>query len=154
VGGWRVSTFLTWMSGLPLYFSAPSGGLLAPNNTQTPNLIAPVQILHGIGIGNPWFSTSSFAAATGTAFGNVGRNYLSGPNFFNLDAALSKSIRFTERFNLDLRLEAFGVTNTPQFFFTTGNGTAAGLTLGSSSFGDITNATGGRQLQLGLKFNF
>jgi hypothetical protein len=154
VGGWRVSTFLTWMSGLPLYFSAPSGGLLAPNNTQTPNLVAPVQILHGIGIGNPWFSTSSFAPATGTAFGNVGRNYLSGPNFFNLDASLSKSIRFTERFNLDLRLEAFGVTNTPQFFFTTGNGSAAGLTLGSSSFGHITSATGGRTLQLGAKFNF
>ena len=154
LGGWRVSSFLTWMSGLPLYFSAPSGGLLAPGNTQTPNLVAPVQILHGIGVGDPWFSTSSFAPATGTAFGNVGRNYLSGPNFFNLDASISKSIRFTERFNLDLRLEAFGVTNTPQFFFTTGNGTAAGLTLGSSSFGDITNATGGRTLQLGLKFNF
>jgi len=156
LGGWRVSSFLTWMSGLPLYFSAPSGGLLAPGNTQTPQLIAPVQILHGIGIGNPWFSntSSTFVGATGTNFGNVGRNYLSGPNFFNLDAALSKSIRFAERYSLDLRLEAFGVTNTPQFFFTSGNGSAAGVTLGSSSFGDITSATGGRQLQLGLKFNF
>jgi Carboxypeptidase regulatory-like domain len=154
LGGWRVSSFLTWMSGLPLYFSASSASLLAPNNTQTPNLVAPVQILHGIGVGNPWFSTSSFAAPAADTFGNVGRNYLSGPGFFNLDAALSKSIRFTERFNLDLRLEAFGVTNTPQFFFTTGNGTAAGVTLGSSSFGDITNATGGRTLQLGAKFNF
>jgi hypothetical protein len=156
LGGWRISSFLTWMSGLPLYFSAPSGGLLAPGNTQTPQLIAPVQILHGIGLGNPWFSntSSTFVAATGTNFGNVGRNYLSGPNFFNLDAALSKSIRFTERYNLDLRLEAFGATNTPQFFFTSGNGTVAGLTLGSSSFGQITNATGGRQLQLGAKFNF
>ncbi len=156
VGGWRISSFLTWMSGLPLYFSAPSGGLLAPGNSQTPQLIAPVQILHGIGIGNPWFSntSSTFVPATGTNFGNVGRNYLSGPNFFNLDAALSKSIRFTERYNLDLRLEVFGATNTPQFFFTTGNGTAAGLTLGSSSFGDITSATGGRTLQLGAKFNF
>jgi len=144
------------MSGLPLYFSAPSGGLLAPFNTQTPQLIAPVQILHGIGINNPWFSntSSTFVQLKGTTFGNVGRNYLSGPNFFNLDAALSKSIRFAERYSLDLRLEAFGVTNTPQFFFTTGNGSAAGLTIGSSSFGDITSATGGRQLQLGLKFNF
>jgi hypothetical protein len=154
VGGWRISSFLTVMSGLPLYFSANSGGLLAPGNSQTPDLVAPVQILHGIGLGNPWFSTSSFALPSGTAFGNVGRNYLSGPNFFNLDAALSKSIRFTERVNLDLRLEAFGATNTPQFFFTTGNGTAAGLTYKSSSWGDITSATGGRQLQLGAKLNF
>jgi hypothetical protein len=159
VGGWRISSFLTLMSGLPLFFTASSGGLLAPGNTQTPNLVAPVQILHGIGTSSPWFSTSSFAAPTGDAFGNVGRNYLSGPGFFNLDAALSKSIHFTERYSLDLRLEALGATNTPQFYFNNTNGTpsggtAAGTTLASSSFGDITSASGGRQLQLGLKFNF
>ncbi len=154
LGGWRISSFLTFMSGLPLYFTAPGNSLLAPNNTQTPNLVSPVQILHGVGPANPWFSASSFAAPAGTSFGNVGRNYLSGPNFFNLDAALSKSIRFTERYNLDLRLEAFGATNTPQFFFASNGGTAAGTTLGSSSFGQVTNATGGRQLQLGAKFNF
>lgn len=154
LGGWRVSSFLTWMSGLPLYFTAPSGNLKAPNNTQTPDLIAPVQILHGIGVGNPWFSTSSFAPPTGTNFGNVGRNYLSGPNFFNLDAALSKSTKMSERMSLDLRLEAFGATNTPQFFFASNGGTASGTTLGSSSFGDITSATGGRVLQLGAKLTF
>lgn len=154
LGGWRVSTFLTIMSGLPLFFTANSTSLLAPGNTQTPNLVAPVQILHGVGLGNPWFTTASFAAPAAATFGNVGRNYLSGPNFFDLDAALSKSIRFTERYNLDLRLEAFGVTNTPQFFFASNGGGAGGTTLGSTSFGQITSATGGRQLQLGVKFNF
>jgi hypothetical protein len=155
LGGWRISSFLTIMSGLPLYFTANSTSLLAPGNTQTPNLVAPVQILHGVGIGNPWFTKSSFSAVpTAATFGNVGRNYLSGPNFFDLDASLSKSIRFTERFNLDLRLEAFGVTNTPQFFFASNGGTASGTTLESSSFGQITSATGGRQLQLGVKLNF
>jgi carboxypeptidase family protein len=154
LGGWRVSSFLTLMTGLPLYFSASNSSLFTPDNTQTPDLVAPVKILHGIGIGNPWFTTSSFAAPAGRTFGNVGRNYLSGPGFFNLDAAVSRSVRFTERYSLDLRLEAFGVTNTPQFFFTSGNGTAAGLTLNSSSWGDITSASGGRQLQLGAKFNF
>jgi hypothetical protein len=154
VGGWRLSSFLTLMSGLPLYFTASSASLLAPNNTQTPNLVAPVQILHGIGPSSPWFSTSSFAAPAANTFGNVGRNYLSGPNFFNLDAALSKSFRFTERYNLDLRLEAFGVTNTPQFFFASNGGTAGGTTYLSSTWGTITSATGGRTLQLGLKLNF
>jgi hypothetical protein len=86
-------------------------------------------------------------------------HYLSGPAYFDLDAALSKSIRFTERFNLDLRLEAFGATNTPQFYFNNTNGTpsggiAAGTTLGSSSFAHVTSASGGRALQLGVKFNF
>ena len=160
LGGWRVSTFMTVMSGLPMYFTANATSLKAPGNTQTPDLIAPVKILHGVGTSQPWFTASSFAAPTDPgAFGNVGRNYLSGPNYFDLDAALSKSIRFTERFSLDLRLEAFGATNTPQFYFNNTNGTpsggtAAGTTLGSSSFGDITSASGGRVLQLGLKFNF
>ena len=154
LGDWRVSGFVTWMSGLPLFFTAPSGNLLAPGNTQTPNLVAPVHILHGVGAGNPWFSTSSFAAATGTSFGTIGRNYLSGPNFFDLDASLSKRIRMTERLGLELRLEAFGATNTPQFFFASNGGSASGTTLGSSSFGQITSAAGGRVLQLGAKLTF
>lgn len=156
VGGWRISTFMTIMSGLPMYITQSSGSsLAAPGSTQTPTLIAPVQILHGVGTGAAWFSTSSFAQTTTPgAFGNVGRNYLSGPNFFNLDAALSKAIRITERFNLDLRLEAFGATNTPQFFFTTNGGSSNGTTFGSSSFGHVTSATGGRTLQLGAKLTF
>ena len=159
LGGWRISSFMTIMSGLPMYFTANSTSLAAPGNTQTPDLVAPVKILHGVGLNSPWFTASSFAAPAGDAFGNVGRNYLSGPAYFDLDAALSKSIRFTERFNLDLRLEAFGATNTPQFFFNNTNGTpaggtAAGTTLASSSFGDVTSASGGRVLQLGVKLNF
>jgi len=55
---------------------------------------------------------------------------------------------------MEMRLEAFGVTNTPQFFFTGNGGTAGGTTFGNSSFGHVTNASGGRTLQLGLKFNF
>src|SRR5260370_3249125 len=61
LGGWRVSSFLTLMTGLPLYFTASSSSLLAPGNTHTPDLVAPVRILHVIGPGNPWFSTASFA---------------------------------------------------------------------------------------------
>jgi len=149
-----VSSFLTIMSGLPLYFTANSTALQAPGNTQTPDLVAPVQILHGVGPGAPWFSTASFAAPAANTFGNVGRNYLSGPNFFNLDASIAKTVRFTERFNLEMRLEAYGATNTPQFYFASNGGTAAGTTLGSTSFGHVTSATGGRVLQLGAKLNF
>jgi hypothetical protein len=157
VGGWRISTFMTIMSGLPLYFTQSSGSsLAAPGNTQTPTLVAPVQILHGVGTSAAWFSASSFAQTNAPgAFGNVGRNYLSGPNFFNLDAALSKAIRITERFGLDLRLEAFGATNTPQFFFASNGGSSNGTTCCSpTSFGHVTNASGGRTLQLGAKLNF
>ncbi|HKW35157.1 MAG TPA: carboxypeptidase regulatory-like domain-containing protein [Candidatus Acidoferrum sp.] len=154
LGGWRVSSFLTIMSGLPLYFTASGTALATPDNTQTPDLVAPVQILHGVGPNSAWFSTASFAPAAAKTFGNVGRNYLSGPNFFNLDAAVSKSTRLAERMGFELRLEAFGTTNTPQFFFASNGGSAAGTTLGSNSFGHVTSASGGRVLQLGAKLTF
>jgi len=66
----------------------------------------------------------------------------------SLTHRLSK-VRFAERLSLNLRLEAFGVTNKPQFFFAPNGGTANGTTLGSTSFGHVTSATGGGTLQLG-----
>jgi len=58
---------------------------------------------------------------------------------------------------MELRLEAFGVTNTPQFFFTGNGGTSNGTTYSidpKSAFWPYHSASGGRTLQLGLKFNF
>jgi hypothetical protein len=75
----------------------------------------------------------------------------------SIAAAFLLAFAFTSRltrYNLDLRQEAFGATNTPQFFFASNGGSANGTTLGSSSFGHVTNASGGRTLQLGIKFNF
>ncbi|MGH9640239.1 MAG: hypothetical protein ACRD3Y_09270, partial [Bryobacteraceae bacterium] len=42
-------------------------------------------------------------------------NALTGPGFFDLDASLLKVIKFKERYTLELRGEAFNITNTPQF---------------------------------------
>ena len=78
------------------------------------------------------------------SFGSVGRNAISGPSFFNLDASLFKIFHLTERFNLEVRGEAFGVTNSPQF-------NNPNTTLGNATFGFITGAGGGCNLQLGFK---
>jgi len=156
-GNWRVNGILTLMSGLPMTLTPTTNNLNAPGNTQTVDQVAPVQILHGVGPNSPWFSASSFATPTTTGvFGSTGRNFLNGPGFFNLDASLFKIITYRERYTLELRGEAFAVTNTPQF----GN---PGTTLGSSNFGYITGVLGagnggnssfGRNFQLGAKFNF
>ena len=81
-------------------------------------------------------------------FGNTGRNIFSGPGFFNLDASLFKSFAVTARFQLELRGEALGATNTPQFSNPGTNPTNA------STFGVVMGAGGGRTLQLGTKFVF
>ncbi|MBV8553053.1 MAG: TonB-dependent receptor [Acidobacteriaceae bacterium] len=147
-GNWRVTGILTVMSGTPLTITASGTALNLPGSTQTANQVAPVQILGGIGT-TPWFNPASFAQPVASGvFGNTGRNIFNGPGFFNLDASLIKMITFKERYQLELRGEAFGVTNTPQF-----SNPGTSLT-SSSNFGYITGAGGGRTMQLGAKFSF
>jgi hypothetical protein len=155
-GNWRLNGVLTVMTGTPMSLTPSTNNLNTPGNTQTVDQIAPVQILKGIGADSPWFSASSFAAPTGNGvFGSSGRNFMSGPGFFTLDASLFKMITFREHYNLELRGEAFSITNTPQF-------ANPGTTLGSANFGYITGTLGGnttasngnRVLQLGAKFTF
>ncbi len=157
LGGWQLNGTLTLMTGTPFDVRYSSSGLNAPGNTQTADQIAPVQILHGINTGNPWFSTSSFAPPATGVFGSVGRDSLTGPGLFGLNASLFKTIQVKERWKLEVRCEAFGLTNTPQF-------NNPGNTLGNASFGYVTgtigsgsgvNGTGGgRAFQLGAKLSF
>ena len=169
LGGWQFNGLLTLMTGSPFDVRYSAASLLAPNNTQTADQIAPVQILHGINTGNPWFSTSSFAAPIQSVptFGSVGRNCLSGPGLFGLDASLFKNIDISERMKLQIRGEAFSLTNTPQFANPgagAGGSNANFTTLGSNNFGIVSavigsgsgvNGTGGgRAIQLGVKLLF
>lgn len=154
LGGWRVAGILTLMSGTPLTIGGGSP-LNTPGNSQTADQVAPLHILHGINIGNPWFDPTAFRPVTlQGVFGNTGRNIFSGPGFFDLDASIFKLFKFAERYTFELRAEAFSVTNTPQY---SNPGTDAGTYNADPSkntFGVITGAGGGRTVQLGAKFTF
>jgi hypothetical protein len=188
-GGWQVEGILTLMTGTPFTVNYSSTYLnLAQGGTNTPVLVNPnVPILHGINTtsngGGPWFDPTAFAAppcqsATPTAacptgaadqiagaaqqVGNVGRNSMIGPGFFNVNGALSKTVNFTERVGLQLRLETVNMTNTPQFAnpntgCCTSNNANFGFitgTVGSGS-GSVNAGTGGsRSVQLAAKFTF
>ncbi len=68
------------------------------------------------------------------------------------DLSLSKALKFTERYNAQVRLEAFNVTNT---FIPNGPNTNVSVT--NSSFGFVSSGSQSnlnRQVQLGFKFNF
>lgn len=154
-GNWRLNGILTAMSGTPVTIGASGTALNMPNNTQTADQVAPVQILGGIGANDPWFSPSSFVQPTRAGvFGNTGRNIFDGPGLFNLDASLFKIIRFRERYSLEIRGEAFSFTNTAHFSLTNGS---SGASVTSSTFGHITSTlgdSGARTFQLGMKFSF
>jgi hypothetical protein len=163
LGGWGVSGILTVLSGTPFFVTANGGSLNLPGTTQTANQVAPVTYPHGINVGNPWFSTSSFAQPTGVTFGSVGRNDMTGPGFFDLDLSLFKTFKITERIGLEIRAESFNFTNTPKFANPSSNGGSQD-SLTSSTFGYVTSTIGsgtgvngvggGRAFQLGVKVTF
>jgi hypothetical protein len=156
-GGWKLSGILSLRTGTPLTVTA-NNQLNAGNSvTQTANLIAPVQITGSIGPNHQWFEKTSFSQPTGTNWGTLGRNELTGPGTYGLNIAMAKTFSYRERYKLDVRAESLNFSNTPQF-------SNPSVSFTSSSFGQITgtrstgtgvNGTGGgRVVQFGVKLMF
>jgi hypothetical protein len=77
------------------------------------------------------------------AFGNSGRDILTGPGFDNLDLSLSKLFQLTEKFTLDLRLDALNSLNHPNLGMPDSN-------LPDTTVGEITSIFQPmRELQIG-----
>jgi hypothetical protein len=69
-------------------------------------------------VNTPCLSASQFApAANGspTGFGTVGRNSIYGPNFFDVDMALTKDVRVTERVTFSFGAQAYNLFNHANF---------------------------------------
>jgi hypothetical protein len=77
--------------------------------------------------------TNNFAASS-TGFGNQRRNQVSGPNFFDTDMTLSKSIPFPhwEAGRLTFGITAYNLFNHPNF-------DQPDADVASSTFGSITS---------------
>lgn len=82
--------------------------------------------------------------------GTMQQLYLQGPGSFRLDVNLIKNITIKENWKLQLRVDAIGLTNTPQF------STYADINtdINSASFGRVTSSTGNRIIVLGMRLNF
>jgi hypothetical protein len=158
VGGWQVNNLVSRTSGTPFTVSASATSLNAPGNSQFANQVLPsVSILGGHGVGNPYFDTNAFAPVTTAAFGTSSRNSLRGPGYFNWNFGLSKSFTFRERYNLQVRGEAFNLTNTPTFGNPGANVSNVTTTNGVQNlngFGIITSASNQRTMRLSGRFNF
>ncbi|MEO8026312.1 MAG: TonB-dependent receptor [Bryobacteraceae bacterium] len=154
VGNWRVNGVLTAYTGTP--FTISGGSVLnTPGSSQTANQVAPVDVLHGINIGNPWFTPTAFVPETRPGvFGNSGRNYLTGPGYLELTASIAKLVKIHERYSFEIRGEAFNLANHPRFNNPNANAANYSSDASKNTFGVITGASNGRTLQLGAKFSF
>lgn len=163
LGGWTLSGIATFQTGFPYSISATDvNGLLGtvfqradlkpgcnPNTGFTQSV-------------NEWFNTSCFVNPPAGVYGTTSRNFMTAPGIAILDTALSKTFQFTERTGLQFRIDTFNTLNHPQWGgspggligFGSGGNNHPGSSLGSPTFGKITGAGNGREIQLGAKIIF
>jgi hypothetical protein len=81
--------------------------------------------------------------------GNTGRNYFIGPGSWNVDMALLKRTKLSEKANFELRFEFFNVFNHPSF-------AAPTAVFTSTTFGRIRDSlvSESRKIRVGAKINF
>lgn len=118
LGGWQTSTIVQTRSGLPVNVQLISGffGLpMRPNYTGTSTTTGssnwPAGNYNAAGFAIP----PGFNGDWGTNPGNVGRNALRGPAFFQWDFSLMKNIPVTEAVKFQFRADIFNILNHPNF---------------------------------------
>ena len=150
LGRWQVNTITTLASGHPLSFSVGTntsysfGGNQHPDATGINASMGNAQSIY------EWFNTAAFSHPAAFTFGNLDRTFtgVRSDSTKNVDFSIFKSFKITERFQTELRAEAYNLTNTPVF-------SAPNTTVDSGSFGVVTSQSNiPRQIQLGLKLSF
>jgi outer membrane receptor protein involved in Fe transport len=121
-GGWRVGGIFNGRSGVPINVTiarpdnaAVSGATVAnvpggnSRGTQRPDLIPGVNPYLKDGV--RWLNPAAFATPQPGQFGNLPRNFLRGPEFYQLDLMFSKDFRFAGTQNIQVRAEIFNIIN-------------------------------------------
>jgi len=146
LGGWQVNGVVFWQTGITYTVAngtarSNTGGTDRPNQVGNPELDNPTIA--------QWFNITAFAAQPVNTAGNTGRNTLHGPPQRRLDLSLFKNIAVYNNLRVQLRAEAFNLTNTPSFSTPNAN-------LGTAGFGSITSTGNAipRQIQFAIKALF
>jgi len=119
--GWQLNSIITVQSGRPINIITDSGGVNY-NYNQRPDLVAGFNpILSHWTPTTGYLNPEAFAYPAITAtdpngyFGNLGRDQIYGPGFWNVDFSVTKNFALRERLNLQFRGEFFNVFNHPNF---------------------------------------
>jgi hypothetical protein len=153
-GGWQISGISNFKGGFPLGIG--NGGA-NPNSVwggnQHATVVSGVDPKNGTckngdpaGHGICWFNPAAFVQTPAFQFGDAPRYFsnLRAPGYVNTDLAIQKWFNIKEDFRLQFRAEMFNVANHANF-------TAPDPNIGDTTFGQVTNTQGARQVQLALK---
>jgi hypothetical protein len=142
---WTFATTITAGSGLPetpVYLAPVQGtgvtGTIRPDYTGAPLYAAP---------GGFFLNPAAYIAPLPGQWGNAGRDTITGPNQFTLNASLGRTFRVSDRLNLDLRIDSTNALNHVTY-------TAWDTTINSTQFGLPAAANAMRSLQTTLRLRF
>jgi hypothetical protein len=174
VGGWQYSGILSVLTGMPSTVTDSGYPLNTPDETSVPNQVGPVVKSKGNPcstgcnaggvISSTWFSRASFnrvpVAPAPVTMGNVNRDTLIGPGYFDLDSTLKRNFIIRDWLTFQIEGVAIGLTNSPHFAnpdtnFNDGTFAQITSTVGGGNAGANFGGTGGeRLLYVGGKFIF
>jgi hypothetical protein len=153
LSGWKGALFKEWTfatqvsagTGLPqtpIYLVPVEGtgvtGTIRPDYTGLP-LYSPPAGLH--------INPAAYRAPLPGYWGTAGRNSITGPAQFTLNASLGRTFRVSDRFNLDLRFDATNALNHVTY-------TEWNTTINSTQFGLPAAANAMRSIQTMLRLRF
>ena len=150
LSGFQFSGITSYNTGTPIIVGGVTDNTGLLGGGQRPNLIGNARISNATNA--KWFNTAAFALPAPFTIGNAPRTLANvrNPGFTNADLSLLKNnyIGKGDRYNIQLRFEAFNAFNHPYF-------AGPDATLTDSTFGQITGTNGDpRDVQLAAKFYF
>jgi len=117
--GWRISGLYRFSSGAPLtvYTNADVQLSGTSNQRAVQLLLDPTASNEGDACPSvsrciSWFNLGAFGKPNAGELGNMSPFNVSGPSLWGLDMALSRSFRIIEGHTLEVRAEAFNITNS------------------------------------------
>lgn len=161
VAGWEITGIVTLQSGNPMNF-VTTNRTFNGAGTLRASVSGPVEVgfipaTNGNAASISYLDNPTVFYDQGNAFGNLGRNTLIGPGFSDIDVALVKNTKISERLRLQIRADVFDALNHANF----GQPVQSVPTTGTGTLGLITNTrfpTGdsgsSRQIQLAIKLLF
>ncbi len=143
---WRMTGILNARSGNRLNVIAGRDNALSGINLQRPNKVSDDFYASSRTL-TTYLNRAAFAQAAPGTLGNLTRNAIVGPAYWNVDLGISRLIPMGTR-RLDLRIEVFNLLN----HFNWGN---PAVNFNSGQFGRITTQAGEpRVMQFGIKYDF
>jgi len=147
ISGWRIGGLVRVQSGDAVAISQATNNnsslgyaLQRPNRISNPNNFAGRSA-------SEWFNTAAFTIAPQFTIGTSSRNPIRGPGLQDADLMIGNTFRLNERLSLEVRAEAFNVSNTPPL-------NDPNASFGSAAFGTITSAGNPRDFEFAAKLHF